>query len=205
MSKIIFFVKESWLLIVSSFFFGLLLAVTDAAWRPKIEQNKQAETNQTMAALLPGAEKFEQAAETDIDLGEGKKSQSRIYKALSAKGECVGWIFNAEGAGFANKIEMIVAVDKNFEKIEGLSFTDIQETPGFGDKANQPAFRNQFLQAPAGELKLTKTGDAGKIDSEIVAITGATVTSTAVVNSVNNYLKPVKDHLLDKGLIQNGK
>jgi electron transport complex protein RnfG len=205
MSKIKLFVRESWLLVVSSFFFGLLLAVTDAAWSPKIGQNKQAEINQLMTYLLPEAKSFEQAAEAEIDLGKGKKTKSRIYKALSADGECVGWEFNAEGAGFADKIEMIIAVDKNFEKIAGIDFASLNETPGFGDRAKQPYFRNQFAQAPAGELKLIKTGDPGKIDSEIVAITGATVTSTAVVNSANNYVKLVKEYMLNKGLIQNVK
>jgi len=205
MSKIKLFLNESWLLVVSSFFFGLLLAVTNAAWSPKIEQNKQAEINHLMTYLLPEAKSFEQAAEAEIDLGKGKKTKSRIYKALSADGECIGWEFNAEGAGFADKIEMIIAVDKNFEKIAGIHFASLNETPGFGDRAKQPYFRNQFAQAPAGELKLTKTGDPGKIDSEIVAITGATVTSTAVVNSANNYVKPVKEYMLNKGLIQNVK
>ena len=205
MSKIKLFIRESWLLIVSSFFFGLLLAVTNAAWLPKIEQNKQAEINQLMTYLLPEAKSFEQAAEAEIDLGKGKKTKSRIYKALSAGGQCIGWEFNAEGAGFADKIEMIIAVDKNFEKIAGIEFASLNETPGFGDRAKQPYFRNQFAQAPAGELNLTKTGDPGKIDSEIVAITGATVTSTAVVNSANNYIKQVKEYMLNKGLIQNVK
>jgi electron transport complex protein RnfG len=205
MSKIKLFIRESWLLLVSAFFFGLLLAVTDAAWRPKIEQNEQQEINQKMTALLPKAVKFEQAAETEIDFGKGKKVKSRIIKAVSDTGERVGWVFNAEGAGFADKIKLIIAVDKNFENIIGLDFSAINETPGFGDRAKQPAFRDQFAQVPAGNLKLVKTGDAEKIDSEIVAITGATVTSTAVVNSVNKYVKPVKDYLQTKGLIENVK
>lgn len=205
MSKIKLFIRESWLLLVSAFFFGLLLAVTDAAWRPRIERNEQAEINKILRFLLPEATSFETAGETDIDLGRGKKAKSKIYKALSADGQCVGWEFNAEGAGFADKIKMIIAVDKNFEKITGIDFTDMKETPGFGDRAKQPYYRDQFAQVPAGELKLVKTGDAEKIDSEIVAITGATVTSTAVVNSVNKFVKPVKDYMLTKGLIENVK
>jgi electron transport complex protein RnfG len=205
MSKIKLFIRESWLLLVSSFFFGLLLAVTDAAWSPRIEQNKLAEINKMMAFLLPQASKFEPADEADVDLGKGKTSKSKIYKALSASGDNVGWVFNAEGSGFADKIKMIIAVDKNFEKIAGIDFASINETPGFGDRAKQPAFRSQFAQTPAGKLKLVKTGDAAKIDSEIVAITGATVTSTAVVNAVNKYVKPVKDYMLTKGLIENVK
>jgi electron transport complex protein RnfG len=205
MSKIKLFIQESWLLLVSSFFFGLLIAVADEAWTPRIRQNEQQGVNQIMANLLPQAKTFEQIADAEINLGGGKKSNSRICKALSADGQCVGWVLSAEGVGFADKIELLIAVDKNFEKIAGIDFAAINETPGFGDNAKKPAFRNQFAQAPAGELKLVKTGDAAKIDSEIVAITGATVTSTAVVNSVNNFVEPVKEYMLSKGLIRNGK
>jgi len=205
MSKIRYFWQQSWLLLVSAFFFGLLLAVTDAAWGPRIVENEQREINLKMTALLPEAAKFEHAADVDINLPKGKIFESRISKALSDANECVGWIFDAEGVGFADKIKMIIAVDKDFEKITGIDFAAINETPGFGDRANQPAFRAQFAQAPADGLKLVKIGDAQKIDSEIVAITGATVTSTAVVDAVNNAIKPIKEHLLTNGLIQNAK
>jgi electron transport complex protein RnfG len=205
MSKIKFFIQESWLLMVASFFFGLLLAMTNAAWSPIIKQNQQSVTNQLMNSLLMDAKTFEQTGQADIVLGAGKKAKSQIYKALSADGKCVGWVFSAEGAGFADKIELLIAVDENFEKIVGIDFTSINETPGFGDRAKQPSFRDQFAKAPAGLLNLVKTGDTGKIDDEIVAITGATVTSAAVVNSVDKYIKPVKEYMLNKGLIQNGK
>jgi Na+-translocating ferredoxin:NAD+ oxidoreductase RnfG subunit len=46
-----------------------------------------------------------------------------------------------------------------------------------------------------------KIGDAGKIDNEIVAISGATVTSTAVINIFNKSVISVKEQLQKKGLI----
>jgi len=205
MSKIKFFIQESWLLLVSAFFFGLLLAITNAAWSPTIEQNKLMEVNHLMALLLPDAKTFQPAEQVDINLAKGKKGRSHIFKALSADGQCVGWIFNAAGSGFADKIEMIVAVDKNFQKIAGLDFVSSNETPGFGDRIVLPYYRDQFTGAPAQQLKLVKTGDDKKIDSEIVAITGATVSSTAVINAVNAYTKQVKDYLLMKGLITDVK
>jgi major membrane immunogen (membrane-anchored lipoprotein) len=56
-----------------------------------------------------------------------------------------------------------------------------------------------------GKLNLIKKGDNKKIDNEIVAISGATVSSTAVVNIFNNYLEQIKKQLTEKGLIGNGR
>ena len=63
------------------------------------------------------------------------------------------------------------------------------------------SFSNQFKGAPTGKLELIKIGDAGKIDNEIVAISGATVTSTAVINIFNKSVVSVKEQLQQKGLI----
>jgi electron transport complex protein RnfG len=78
------------------------------------------------------------------------------------------------------------------------------ETPGFGDQIKFPYYRNQFVDIPAEELVLSKIGDAGKKDTEIIAISGATVSSRAVVDIVNNFLPQVKNHIVTKGLIGNG-
>ena len=50
-----------------------------------------------------------------------------------------------------------------------------------------------------------KTGDTEIIDSEIVAISGATVSSQAVVNIINNTTSQIKVQMNQKGLIGNGR
>jgi Na+-translocating ferredoxin:NAD+ oxidoreductase RnfG subunit len=77
------------------------------------------------------------------------------------------------------------------------------ETPGFGDKIARSFYNDQYKGAPCGLFSLSKSGDDKKIDSEIIAISGATVSSTAVVNVFNTYLQQIKKQLLEKGLIQN--
>jgi len=202
--KIKYFIKQSWLLIIASFCFGLLIAVTNAALAPKIEQNKIDKLNRLMGGLL-AAEKFEPAADFEITSAKGKKIKTNIYRGLSESNECVGWAFNCQGPGFADKIELVVAVDKDFEKIIGFDCLASNETPGFGDRIKLPYYRNQFAGAPAGKLQLVKTGSADKIDGEIVAITGATVSSEAVVKIINNSIPQVKEQMKEKGLVGNGK
>ena len=58
-----YFVEQSWLLIVASFVFGLLLAVTNAAWRPRIIQNEIEKFNSLTRSLLTDVTSFETAVE----------------------------------------------------------------------------------------------------------------------------------------------
>ena len=118
MFKIKYFIQQSWLLIVSSSLFGLLIAATNYALSERIEGNKTEKFNLLTGALLPGA-KPELATTVEIDSIGGKKEKVNIYKAVTKMGECVGWSFKAAGSGFQDKIELVIAVNKNIEKIVG--------------------------------------------------------------------------------------
>ena len=127
-----------------------------------------------------------------------------VKKAVAANGECVGWAFVCKGSGFQDKIQLLLAVDAGFKKLRGFGVLFSNETPYIGDKIKLPYYRNQFIGAPAEELKLLKTGDPEKIDSEIVAISGATVSSEAVVHIINEFLPQVKNQMLARELTVNG-
>lgn len=202
MRSIKHFFEQSWLLIVASFFFGLLIAVTSAALAPRIAWNATAKLNTLAIGLLPQAEKFAPLAETiDITTPGGKQRALQLYKG-TADGETVGWIFKAVGSGFADKIELVVGADAKFQTLAGFDVLTSNETPGFGDQIKYDYFRNQFQGAPAGALTLVNSGDPQAIDAQIVAISGATVSSTAVVKIVSHYLTQVKEQMQQKGLIE---
>jgi len=204
-SKIKHFIQQSWLLIISSFCFGLLIAIANAAWSPRIEQNRIYKLNRLMGELLPAAKSFELTVEMKVELAKGKRVKSNIYKALSDEGGCVGWAFNCEGPGFQDKIELVVGVDKDLEKVAGFNVLASNETPGFGDQIKLGYYRSQFVGVPAEKLELVKTGDDERIDSEIVAISGATVSSEAVVKIINLSLPQIKEQMKEKGLIGNAR
>jgi electron transport complex protein RnfG len=198
--------QQSWLLIASSFCFGLLIAITNAGLSPRIEQNEINKRNRLVGALLPEAKSFIALdAPIEIESARGKKEKVEVYKAMSEAGECVGWSFNAAGSGFVDKIELVVAVDAKFEKIAGFDVLSSNETPGFGDQIKYDYYRSQFRGAPAEQLKLVSIGEPRKIDSQIVGITGATVSSSAVVDILNTFLSGIKAQMKAKGLIGNGK
>jgi electron transport complex protein RnfG len=200
MSKVKYFIQQSWLLIASSLFFGLILAIADAAWAPRIEANKINKLNNLMALLLPDANQFELVEQIQLESSQ----KINLYKAVSAAGQNVGWAFEASGFGFADKIELVVAVDSGFDKIAGYEVLSSNETPGFGDQIKLPWYRSQFSDAPVTKLLLDRTGSHDKIDDQIVAITGATISSQAVVNIINNTLLPLKTQMQQKGLLSGG-
>jgi electron transport complex protein RnfG len=205
-SKVKHFVQQSWLLIASSFCFGLLIAITNAGLSPRIVQNEINKRNRMVGALLPEARNFIALdAPIEVESLQGKKQKVEVYKAVSEANECVGWSFNASGPGFADQIVLVVAVDANFEKIAGFDVLSSSETPGFGDQIKYDYYRSQFRGAPADQLKLVSIGEPKTIDSQIVGITGATVSSGAVVDILNTFLGGIKAQMKEKGLIGDGK
>jgi electron transport complex protein RnfG len=203
--KIKFFFQQSWLLIVASFLFGLLIAAANAAWQERILQNEEDKFDNLARQMLPDANSFETALEdVGVDTGKGKKKLTSVKKALATDGTCIGWAFKCEGSGFADKIKLVLAVDADFKQLKGFGVLSSNETPGFGDQIKLPYYQDQFVDIPAENLVLSKIGDSDKKDSEIIAISGATVSSTAVVDIVNNFLPQVKEQMMKKGLIGNG-
>lgn len=205
-NKIVFFLQQSWLLLVSAFIFGLLLAATNAAWNPIIQENKVKKLNQLMSSLVTDANSFELAVEGfEITSEKGKILKTDIYKAIDLNGNKKGFAFTAIGSGFADKIELVIAADSNFEKLLGYNVLSSNETPGFGNKIKEMFYRDQFIGAPVGTLRRVKIGNASIIDDEIVAITGATISSDAVIAIFNLYTTAIKKELLQKGLISDGR
>jgi electron transport complex protein RnfG len=204
-SKIKYFVQQSWLLIVSSFCFGLLLAIANAAWSPRIEQNRINKLNALAGRLITGADFVpleELGVVIEVTSLKGDKEKVDVYKAMSGE-ECIGWSFNAVGPGFQDKIELIIAVDKDFKTIAGFDVLASNESPGTGDKIKEKDFRKQFENKSAAKLEIIKSGKAK--DNKILAISGATISSESVVNVINHYIKEVREDMQKKGLLGNDK
>jgi len=198
MYKIKHFVEQSWLLIVSAFLFGLLIAVTNAAWSPRIEENERNKLYYLMGGLIGDANSFEVALEeVEVPGRKGKVLKTNIYKAVDDDGKGIGFAYVAIGAGFADKIKLVIAVDGKCEKFYGYKVLASNETPGFGSKIITDAdFFKQFKDAPVASLKLIKAGKT--TETEIVAISGATVSSESVVEIINNFLIQIKEQMPKK-------
>ena len=88
--------------------------------------------------------------------------------------------------GYGGDIEIMVGISSGSGsyKVNGISFLQLSETAGMGMKAKESPFIDGFRGLPADEpVVYVKTGKSA--DNEIDAISGATITTSAVTNAVN--------------------
>ena len=71
--------------------------------------------------------------------------------------------------------------------LKKISFTELNQTPGLGMRADEDAFKGQFSEKKVSAFKLNKTGGSDSPE-QIDTISGASTTSQAVVNAVNAAL-----------------
>jgi len=193
-------IVQAWLVLLLCLCFGSALAAVHVVLSPAIEANKINETREKVPGLVLG----EEAALALTQSGEAleivphplqleKSGRSISYSVFEAllKGERVGWVIKSSGQGYADKIELLVGLDTTAETISGLFVLDQKETPGLGNKVIETQWRGQFIGKQTGSaLSVTKSGASAS--DEIDAVTGATISSNAVVQIVNTTLADVR-------------
>lgn len=125
-------------------------------------------------------EVFPEAAE----FGEAEiKGEASIVPALDENGNAIGYVVVNVAKGYGGDVSVMTGVDTD-GKVTGISILSHSETAGLGAKATTEDFRSQFIGL-VNEITVSKD-KAG--DNSIDAITGATITSRAVVNAVNEAI-----------------
>ena len=167
---------------------GGLLSYWDTYTSNKIDEYRQQEIRQAVKEVLPETdeEKVKEAGDFTFYVG---------YK----DGEIKGVAFVAEGGGFQDIISLMVGVTPDFSEFTGITVLSQKETPGLGTKiANDPSregcetwFIDQFRGKNTGNLTYVKNQKANG-DSEIEAITGATISSKAVITILNETVPTAK-------------
>ncbi|MBQ7868047.1 MAG: FMN-binding protein, partial [Clostridia bacterium] len=163
-----------------------LLAVFNLITKGPIEENALKAAAETRTRLLSSAVSFEAV---EVEEGSGMDS---CYEGFDADGNSVGYVVETTVKGYGGEIVVTVGVDGD-STITGINVggENFSETAGLGALAKEPAFTDQFAGKTV-PLKLVK-GSAEKGDDTIDAISGATITSTAVNGGVNLAGKFVMD------------
>ncbi len=160
---------------------AFLLSFAHSLAHEKIILNSKKRVEEAITTLAPEAKDIERIVSEDEE----------IYKLFDAKGSLIAYAFTAQGQGYQGKIKMLVVSDLSLECLKGIEVVESLETPGLGAKIQKDPFKNQFKNLAVGEGIVCVKGEV-ETKSQIKAITGATVSSQAVVNILNKQLKQIK-------------
>jgi len=174
---------------------GVALSGVYALTKDTIEAQQRAANAASYRAVCAEAESFEAVAAVDraiedMDGAVYGSAFGRVYireamAGLDAGGNVVGHVIRVTSAdGFDGNITLVVGVNTE-GVVNGIAFTELNETPGMGMRCAEPAFMNQFNGRNAARFKLNKTGASDNSDDGIDAVSGASISSSAVVNAVN--------------------
>lgn len=153
-------------------------AAQDAAYKEVFEKAVSFEDNADFTA--------EKAAEIIADSDYTSDEIIGVANALDDSGNVIGYVINVTShEGSQADITFSVGI-QNDGTINGYSITSISETPGLGMLVNEEDFKKQFNDKSAEAFTVVKSEPSS--DTEIEAVTGATISSRAITNGVNACL-----------------
>lgn len=171
---------------------GIALSAVFVTTADRIAENKERANQTAFLEVLPEAQKLE-----TVDVGDAVYGSVTVKSAVIGKdsdGNIVGYGINvANSDSFDGGLALVVGIRAE-GTLSGISFTELHETPGMGMRCGEPEFMSQFVDAPAEEFTLNKSG-ASADPSTIDSVSGASVTSGSVVAAVNAALNFYADNL----------
>lgn len=139
------------------------------------------------AAHIPvpqGAENVDRVYRSRVREVSDAKGQPRYYEVLaSGDSNVVGYVVYGSGPGLWGTIRAVIGYDKGLDRMTGIDFIEQSETPGLGARITEQWFREQF-RGKSAPFTMVREGEKSG-PHEFDAITGATITSTAVRDIVN--------------------
>ena len=181
---------------------GLLVVLVYQFTKPIIAENQRIAIEQAVFKVVPGATRRIDLvlSEHGVSLpGDAVENGVPIYVAFDDRGNLKGVAMAAGAQGYQDIVKLLYGYDLDCQCVRGIKILKMTETPGLGDKiAFDPVFLQNFdaLDAkldPSGKA-LANPIEAVKAGSkqnawEVDAISGATISSVAVVRALNNSMQ----------------
>ncbi len=183
-------VKLGLILLLVTALAGAALSVVNNITKPRIEEQKKMATSLALTTALPAAANGVIEPDTTTET-----IQYYLGYRDSLKQEFVGYAFLAKENGYSSEIETMIGVDTT-GTIVGIKVLHQLETPGLGTKIEEirygeasSYFQTQFISKVAEQLAVDKDG------GQIVSITGATISSRAVTNSIKKGIQKLEQEI----------
>ncbi len=183
--------KEAGILFVITLISGLMLGFVYELTKEPIRLQQEKAVQEACAAVFSDAAQFIEISYVPDEnfaaelAAEGVKLGT-VFEAKDAGNTLLGYVIETTSTeGYGGNIVLYIGVSLD-GTLNDISILEISETPGLGMRADK-VLTPQFHQKKVSEFTYTKLGS--KMESEIDAISSATITTKAVTNAVNGGLK----------------
>jgi len=125
---------------------------------------------------------------------------SRKAYSLMLDGKEHAYCFDIMGNGLWGSMRSLIATDTQLETIIGFSVYKQMETPGLGARIEEESFRKQFIakklkqEGILVQFRLIPEDQQASSNEEVRQITGATITSSAVLSMISSEIKLINDN-----------
>lgn len=187
-------IKDAIVLFLITLVAGLALGVVYEITKPIIDQRALDAKSEAYLTVFTDADVF---AEDEELSAKAEKAPEDLFEAAGLSNVTVDEVLVAKDSG-GNTIGHVMSVTSSNGYsgditislgysldgvVQGLEFLVLNETVGFGQNAQNPEFKDQYVGKQATEFVSTKSGASA--ENEIDALSGATITTDAVTEAVN--------------------
>jgi electron transport complex protein RnfG len=173
---------------------GLLIVSVYTMTLPHIEEHQGEVMQAAIREVLKAPASYDTLYLADGKLvktlpsGASAKTTEKVYLGHDASGRRIGFALGGTENGFQDPVTVMFGYDAGARKLIAMKVIANKETPGLGNKIEtDSAFVNGFVNAstPLNGVKKDR-GKGGPTD--VVMITGATISSRAVIRIINNTI-----------------
>ena len=167
---------------------------------PLIKAEEARVLREAVTEVLKGPERFESVyvldgeLTTQVPAGVDTVGLDKVYLGYDGSGNPMGFAMVHARFGFQDLIRVIFGYDPETRKVLGMKVLDHKETPGLGTKIEEMPFVGEFdgVDTPIDGVKPDRnTGASNQVDM----VTGVTISSRAVVRTINERLEQLGDLL----------
>ena len=180
--------KDTGILLVITLVAGLLLGLVYQITKEPIAIQQEKAKQEACQEVFAEAASFAEMELTEPDeqawaeAGFAQESIDEVMAAQDASGTTLGYVITVTTKeGYGGDIRFTIGITET-GLVNGISILEISETAGLGMRAEE-VLKPQFAGKEAEKFEYTKTGAVAAY--QIDAISGATITTNAVVNGVN--------------------
>ena len=168
-----YFLRLGFVLLVITTVASGILAYINSLTEPIIKENQRKAKEEARMEVLPEAVSFDSISYLNEEV---------IYAGKNNEGKLAGYTFVASLYGYSSDVKTMVGVTPDF-KVNKIKIIEQTETPGLGANCTKPEFQSLFEGKNETVMLVDKDG------GEIVSITGATITTRTITNSIRTGLK----------------